>query len=117
MPLLHRLSFGVADLRRSAAFHDAALGALGFVRVWSDLEGAAADRAVGYGREGGGEKFAIKQRTGSPIVRPAGLHLAFPAADRDVPCTASTRPRPTAAATTACRGRARTTAGTTTRPS
>ena len=83
MHLLHHLSFGVADLRRSAAFYDAALGAIGFVRVWSDFEGVANDQAVGYGREGGGDKFAIKQRTGSPIVPPAGFHLAFPAADRD----------------------------------
>jgi catechol 2,3-dioxygenase-like lactoylglutathione lyase family enzyme len=83
MHLLHHLSFGVADLRRSAAFYDAALGALGFVRVWSDFDGGANDQAVGYGREGGGDKFAIKQRTGTPIAAPAGFHLAFSAADRD----------------------------------
>lgn len=79
--MLHHLSFGVADLRRSAAFYDAALGALGFVRVWSDFEGGANDRAVGYGREGGGDKFAIKQRTAAPIVPPPGFHLAFAAPD------------------------------------
>ena len=83
MHLLHHLSFGVADLRRSAAFYDATLGALGFMRVWSNFEGGADDQAVGYGREGGGDQFAIKQRTGSPIAPPAGFHLAFPAADRD----------------------------------
>ena len=77
--MLHHLSFGVADLRRSAAFYDAALGALGFVRVWSDFEGGANDQAVGYGRPGGGDKFAIKQRTASPIVAPEGFHLAFAA--------------------------------------
>ena len=79
--MLHHVSFGVADLRRSAAFYDAALGALGFVRVWSDFEGGANDQAVGYGRAGGGDKFAIKQRTGAPIAPPAGFHLAFAAAD------------------------------------
>jgi catechol 2,3-dioxygenase-like lactoylglutathione lyase family enzyme len=82
MHLLHHLSFGVADLRRSAAFYDAALGALGFVRVWGDCEGGGDDQAVGYGRAGGGDKFAIKQRTGSLIVPPTGFHLAFAAADR-----------------------------------
>ena len=41
--MLHHLSLGVADLRRSAAFYDAALGALGFVRVWGDFEGDAND--------------------------------------------------------------------------
>jgi catechol 2,3-dioxygenase-like lactoylglutathione lyase family enzyme len=71
----------VADLHRSAAFYDAALGALGFVRVWSDLEGGANDQAVGYGREGGGDQFAIKQRAGAPIVPPDGLHVAFAAPD------------------------------------
>jgi catechol 2,3-dioxygenase-like lactoylglutathione lyase family enzyme len=80
--MLHHISFGVADLRRSAAFYDAALGALGFVRVWSDFEGGANDQAVGYGRAGGGDKFAIKQRTGAAIVAPAGFHLAFAAPDR-----------------------------------
>ena len=79
--MLHHLSFGVADLRRSAAFYDAALGALGFVRVWADFEGGANDQAVGYGREGGGDKSAIKQRTAAPIVPPAGFHIAFAAPD------------------------------------
>jgi len=79
--MLHHLSVGVADLRRSAAFYDAALGALGFVRVWGDLEGGANDRAAGYGGAGGGDKFAIKQRTAAPIAPPAGFHIAFAAAD------------------------------------
>ena len=79
--MLHHLSFGVADLRRSAAFYDAALGALGFARVWSDFEGGANDQAVGYGHAGGGDKFAIKQRTGAPIVPPSGMHIAFAAED------------------------------------
>ena len=80
--MLHHLSLGVADLRRSAAFYDAVLGALGFVRVWGDFEGGTNDQAVGYGREGGGDKLSIKQRTGAPIVPPAGFHVAFAAADR-----------------------------------
>ena len=79
--MLHHLSIGVADLCDSAAFYDAALGALGYARVWSDFAGGANDQAVGYGREGGGDKFAIKQRTGAPVVPPAGFHIAFAASD------------------------------------
>ena len=43
-PLLGHLSFGVADLARSAAFYDAVLAPLGQVRVWDSLKG------VGYGK-------------------------------------------------------------------
>src|SRR5687768_3664629 len=41
--VLSHLSFGVADLANAAAFYDGALGALGYVRVWSNEDG------VGYG--------------------------------------------------------------------
>lgn len=34
--MLHHISFGVSNLERSAAFYDATLSALGYVRVWSD---------------------------------------------------------------------------------
>ena len=81
--MLHHLSFGVADIRRSAAFYDAVLDALGFVRVWGDLEGGTNDQAIGYGRAGGGDKFAIKQRGDAPIVAPTGFHLAFAATSRE----------------------------------
>jgi len=33
--MLHHLSFGVSNLDRAAAFYDAVLSALGYVRVWS----------------------------------------------------------------------------------
>jgi len=76
--MLHHLSFVVADLPRAAAFYDAALAPLGYVRVWSDV------RAIGYGRPGGGDQFAIKLGPG-PIVAPgAGFHVAFAA-----PCHAA----------------------------
>ena len=52
--MLHHLSFAVADLARSAAFYDATLSELGYVRVWTHKT------AVGYGLPGGGDKFAIK---------------------------------------------------------
>ncbi len=77
MHLLHHLSFAVADLARSAAFYDAALSALGYVRVWSD------ETAVGYGSPGSGDKFAIKLRPG-PVVAPIeGFHVAFAAPSRE----------------------------------
>ncbi len=73
--MLHHISLGVADLRRSAAFYDAALAALGYVRVWAD------DTAIGYGPPGGGDKLAIKLRGDGAVVPGPGFHLAFAAPD------------------------------------
>lgn len=73
--MLHHISLGVTDLNRSAAFYDAALAALGYVRVWSD------DTAIGYGPPGGGDKLAIKLREGAAAPGP-GFHLALAAPDR-----------------------------------
>ena len=75
--MLHHLSFGVKDLARSAAFYDAALSPLGYVRVWAD------DAAVGYGLPGGGDKFAIKFTPSAVIAHSRGSHLAFAAPSRD----------------------------------
>ena len=75
--MLHHISLGVADLERSAAFYDAALSALGYVRVWSD------DTAVGYGRPGGGDKLAIKRRGADAAAPGPGFHLAFAAPSRE----------------------------------
>ena len=81
--MLHHLSFGVADIRRSAAFYDAVLAALGYGRAWSDLMPAkGSSAAVGYGVAGGEDLFAIKERPGADIQPPPGFHLAFAAADR-----------------------------------
>jgi catechol 2,3-dioxygenase-like lactoylglutathione lyase family enzyme len=74
--MLHHLSFGVADLARAAAFYDAALAPLGYVRVFED------DTAVGYGYpEGvanGEDKFCLKLRPAAAAPG-AGFHLAFAA--------------------------------------
>lgn len=80
--MLHHLSFGVSDIHRSAAFYDAALGALGFRRVFEDLVAGDRDAAVGYGWVAGEDKFAIKLRAGAVILPPPGFHLAFTAKDR-----------------------------------
>jgi len=75
--MLHHLSFGVSDLVRSAAFYDAVLAALGYVRVWAD------SRGVGYGIEGGGDKFAIKLYAADAAAPGPGFHLAFAAPSRE----------------------------------
>jgi len=74
--MLHHLSFAVTDLARSAAFYDATLAALGYVRVWSNAT------AIGYGLAGGGDKFAIKMRSSEVSVPGPGFHLAFAAPSR-----------------------------------
>ena len=76
--MLNHLSLGVADLRRSLVFYDAAFAPLGYHRLWSK-EGAA-----GYGTSGGDEPFAIKQETqkGNLGSSPRS-HFAFTAKTRD----------------------------------
>jgi catechol 2,3-dioxygenase-like lactoylglutathione lyase family enzyme len=74
--MISHLSLGVADLERSTAFYDAALGALGYVRLWSNA------RAVGYGEPGQGDKLALFLEP--QASRPgAGFHLALVAGDRE----------------------------------
>lgn len=75
--MLHHISLGVADLERSAAFYDATLSALGYVRVWSDAT------AVGYGSPGGGDKVAIKLRGADAAPPGPGFHLALAAPSRE----------------------------------
>jgi len=77
MHMLHHLSFAVADLARSAAFYDATLSALGYVRVWADKT------AIGYGVPGGNDKFAIKLRTSGVVAPAEGFHIAFAAPSRE----------------------------------
>ena len=74
--MLGHLSFGVADLARATAFYDAALGALGFRRVWTSENG------VGYGLEAGKDKLALFPRAKTTPPGP-GFHLAFDAASPD----------------------------------
>jgi catechol 2,3-dioxygenase-like lactoylglutathione lyase family enzyme len=74
--MLHHLSFAVADLRRAAVFYDVALGALGYVRVWT------AHDAVGYGVAGSADQFAIKAWSEKVATPNAGFHAAFAAPSR-----------------------------------
>lgn len=80
--MLHHISLGVSDIERSAAFYDAALAPLGYVRVWEDLSPGADDQAVGYGVAGGGDKLALKQLSIGQRPPGPGFHLAFAAPDR-----------------------------------
>ena len=76
LPVLGHLSFGVADLSRTAAFYDEAMTALGFRRVWTT------DSTVGYGVEEGRDKLLLIRKPG-PITPPSsGFHLAFDAPNR-----------------------------------
>lgn len=74
--MLGHLSFGVNDLRRSGAFYDGVLAALGYVRVWADAD------AIGYGESGQNDKFALFARPGEAAAPGAGFHLAFAAPSR-----------------------------------
>ncbi|MBB4575462.1 VOC family protein [Rhizobium lentis] len=80
--MLHHASLGVSDIEWSAAFYDAALGALGYVRVWDDIGPGQIGQAVGYGPPGGGDKLAIKHRPDCQRPAGPGFHLAFAAPHR-----------------------------------
>ncbi len=71
--MLHHLSIPVTNVERSARFYDAALGALGYVRVQSDPD------FIGYGYAGGGDRFAIRSSGDDIRVPGPGFHLAFAA--------------------------------------
>jgi catechol 2,3-dioxygenase-like lactoylglutathione lyase family enzyme len=80
--MLHHASLGVADLSRSAAFYDAILTPLGYVRVWEDIRPGEANQAVGYGPPGAGDKLALKSCPRDTRAPGAGFHLAFSAPGR-----------------------------------
>ena len=75
--MLHHVSFGVSNLERSAAFYDAALAVLGYVRVWTDAT------AVGYGLAAGKDLFAVKLKASDAVAPGPGFHLAFTAPSRE----------------------------------
>ena len=80
--MLHHISFGVSNIERAAAFYDAVLAPLGYIRVWDDLRPGEPDQAVGYGIAGGGDKLALKLRPKRHRPPGPGFHLAFAAPDR-----------------------------------
>ncbi|NNH62562.1 VOC family protein [Rhizobium laguerreae] len=80
--MLHHASLGISDIERSAAFYDAALTALGYIRVWDDIRPGETGQAIGYGNPGGGDKLAIKHRPDGQRPPGPGFHLAFAAPSR-----------------------------------
>ena len=74
--MLHHISFGVRDLELSGAFYDAALGALGFRRVFQDKS------AIGYGLIDDKDLFCLKLRPDNSTALGDGFHLAFSAPSR-----------------------------------
>jgi hypothetical protein len=74
--MLHHLLFAVSDLLRSSGFYDSVLSELGYVQVWAD------QRAVGYGTDGGGDKFAVKLRSQGVVIPEEGFHVTFGAPTR-----------------------------------
>ena len=77
LPLLHHISFGVADLQSMARFYDAVLTPLGQVRVWDG------PRSVGYGFPGQGDKLLLNLRDDGVHAPGSGFHLAFSAPSRE----------------------------------
>lgn len=77
--MLSHLSLGALDLNRATVFYDAALGALGYVRVFSS------DAAVGYGPPGGNDKLAVFDRSTATerLAAGPGFHLALTAPSRE----------------------------------
>lgn len=73
--MIHHVSLGVRDIFLSGAFYNAALGALGFRRVFEDTT------AVGYGLIDGNDLLCLKLRAGTALPGP-GFHLAFAAPSR-----------------------------------
>lgn len=73
--MLHHISLGVRDLAVAAAFYDAALGALGFRRVYDG------DSAIGYGLLDGQDLLLLNLED-NPSPPGDGFHLAFCAPSR-----------------------------------
>ena len=82
--MLHHLSFAAADLARSAAFYDAVLAPLGYVRAWTHESGSGyKEAAVGYGVPGAEDEFAIRRRAQGVQAPSEGFHVAFRAPSQD----------------------------------
>ena len=75
--MIDHISLGVSDLARAAAFYDAVLASLGYVRLFSN------ERGVGYGTAGAkDEQFAILAAGEHAKAPGVGCHLALAAPNR-----------------------------------
>jgi catechol 2,3-dioxygenase-like lactoylglutathione lyase family enzyme len=76
--VIDHISIGVSDLARAAAFYDAALAPLGYMRLFSK------ERGIGYGKPGAkDEAFAILAAGVDARSPGTGCHVAFSAPSRD----------------------------------
>lgn len=69
--MIHHLSLPVTDIKRSAAFYEAALGALGYKRTVNYHD------VIGWGSIDNGDIFSIRHRPKAKIMSDRGFHLAF----------------------------------------
>ena len=84
MSMLHHLSFAVSDLARAAAFYDAVLGPLGYVRAWThETTDGFKEAAIGFGVPGTEDEFAIRLRLNGMTAPSEGFHVAFRAHSRE----------------------------------
>jgi catechol 2,3-dioxygenase-like lactoylglutathione lyase family enzyme len=76
--MINHVSLGVSRLEVSLAFYDAALGALGYTRLWTS------PTAAGYGAPGAtDEPFALKEASQEKFAPVPRTHFAFTAATRE----------------------------------
>jgi catechol 2,3-dioxygenase-like lactoylglutathione lyase family enzyme len=84
MTMIDHLSVSVADPARSAAFYDAALAPLGYVRAMEFEAPDGSFKGIAYGPAGGKPYFWIGGPAlgGAAVTPMAGFHVAFAAAGR-----------------------------------
>lgn len=73
--MISHVSIGVRDLDKAGKFYDAALGALGYKRLYDSAE------ALGYGA-GSPEFWLMKVARPVPADKASGLHFCFDAPSR-----------------------------------
>jgi catechol 2,3-dioxygenase-like lactoylglutathione lyase family enzyme len=74
--MFHHLSLGVSDLARAGCFYDAALGALGFRRVFDG------DESIGYGLVDDQDLLLLNFTDDAALPRD-GFHVAFAATSQE----------------------------------
>lgn len=75
-PMFHHLSLGVGDLTRAGRFYDAALGALGYRRVFDG------EHSIGYGL-GDNQDLLLLNLTDDAALPRDGFHIAFAARSQE----------------------------------
>jgi catechol 2,3-dioxygenase-like lactoylglutathione lyase family enzyme len=74
--MFHHLSLGVGDLARAGRFYDAALGALGYRRVFDG------EQSIGYGLVDDQDLLLLNLTDDAALPRD-GSHIAFAATSQD----------------------------------